>query len=52
MEMGLFEIKESSHVNGDGVNIVTKTPKVTGKGQQYFINRFLAQKDSEETAAE
>lgn len=52
MQQGLFEIKESSHVNGDGVNIVTKTPKVTGKGQQYFINRFLAQKDSEETAAE
>ena len=52
MQQGLFEIKESSHVNGDGVNIVTKTPKVTGKGQQYFINRYLAQKDSEETAAE
>lgn len=52
MQQGLFEIKESSHVNGDGVNIVTKTPKVTGKGQQYFINRFLAQKDSGETAAE
>ena len=45
MQQGLFEIKESSHVNGDGVNIVTKTPKVTGKGQQYFINKFLAKKD-------
>ena len=45
MEMGLFEIKESSHINGDGVNIVTKTSKVTGKGQQYFINKFLAKKD-------
>ena len=44
MEMGLFEIKESSHINGDGVNIVTKTSKVTGKGQQYFINKFLAKK--------
>ena len=41
MEMGLFKIKESSHVNGDGVTVVTKTPKVTGKGQQYFINKFL-----------
>ena len=46
MEMGLFEIKESSHINGDGVNIVTKTSKVTGKGQQYFINKFLAKKDA------
>ena len=45
MEMGLFEIRESSHINGDGVNIVTKTSKVTGKGQQYFINKFLAKKD-------
>ena len=42
MEMGLFKIKESSHVNGDGVTVVTKTPKVTGKGQQYFVNKFLA----------
>nr|WP_125707460.1 phage antirepressor KilAC domain-containing protein [Companilactobacillus zhongbaensis] len=41
MEMGLFKIKESSHVNSDGVTVVTKTPKVTGKGQQYFINKFL-----------
>lgn len=42
MELGLFEIKEGSYVNGSGVNITTKTPKVTGKGQQYFINKFLA----------
>jgi len=41
MNLGLFKIKESSHVNGDGVTVVTKTPKVTGKGQQYFINKFL-----------
>lgn len=41
MEMGLFEIKESSHINGNGVNVITKTPKVTGKGQQYFVNKFL-----------
>ena len=38
MEMGLFEIKESTHLNGDGLNVISKTPKVTGKGQQYFIN--------------
>lgn len=41
MEMNLFEIKEGSYINGDGVNITTKTTKVTGKGQQYFINKFL-----------
>jgi len=41
MDMGLFKIKESSHVNGNGVTVVTKTPKVTGRGQQYFINKFL-----------
>lgn len=41
MELDLFEIKEGSYVNGSGVNITTKTPKITGKGQQYFINKFL-----------
>jgi anti-repressor protein len=43
MEMGLFEIKESTHLNGDGLNVISKTPKVTGKGQQYFINKFMKQ---------
>lgn len=42
MEMGLFEIKESVHVDGNGCNKITRTPKVTGKGQEYFINKFLA----------
>lgn len=41
MEMGLFEIKEGSYTNGNGVNIITKTTKVAGKGQVYFINKFL-----------
>ena len=41
MNMGLFRIKESTHVSGDGVVKITKTPKVTGKGQQYFVNKFL-----------
>lgn len=41
MELGLFEIKESTHLNGNGCNVTTRTPKVTGKGQQYFINKFL-----------
>ncbi len=40
MERGLFEIKEGSYLNGDGVNVVTKTTKVTGKGQIYFINKL------------
>lgn len=42
MERGLFEIKESTHLDGNGCNITTKTTKVTGKGQQYFINLFLS----------
>jgi len=41
MELGLFEIKEHNHINSNGVNVTTKTPKVTGKGQQYFISKFL-----------
>ena len=46
MELELFEIKESSHVNSDGVTRITKTPKVTGKGQQYFVNKFLSEKSA------
>lgn len=41
MEMGLFEIKETNIQHPDGHVTVTKTSKVTGKGQQYFINKFL-----------
>ena len=41
MEIGLFEIKESVHIDGNGCNRITRTPKVTGKGQQYFVNKFL-----------
>lgn len=41
MEMGLFEIKETSVTHADGHVTVNKTPKVTGKGQQFFINEFL-----------
>lgn len=47
MEMGLFEIKESTHINGNGCNILTRTPKATGKGQVYFVNKFLG-KESED----
>lgn len=41
MEMGLFEVKESTVNNPDGSVRINKTTKVTGKGQQYFINKFL-----------
>ncbi len=41
MNMGLFEIKESTHIDGNGCNIVTRTPKATGRGQIYFVNKFL-----------
>lgn len=41
MELGLFEIKETSISHADGHTSINKTPKVTGKGQQYFINKFL-----------
>lgn len=41
MDLGLFEIKESTYQNADGSVKITKTPKVTGKGQAYFINKFL-----------
>lgn len=41
MELGLFEVKERSIANPDGSVRITKTTKVTGKGQQYFINHYL-----------
>ena len=41
MELGLFEIKESTVNNPDGSFRINRTTKVTGKGQQYFINRFV-----------
>lgn len=43
VEQGLFEIKESTIQNPDGSVRITKTPKVTGKGQIYFINKFLGE---------
>lgn len=47
MEMKLFEIKETAITHSDGHISVSKTPKVTGKGQQYFINIFLNQEEEE-----
>ena len=41
MNMELFEIKESTHIDGNGCNIVTRTPKATGKAQIYFVNKFV-----------
>ena len=40
MELGLFEIKETSITHSDGHVTISKTPKVTGKGQIYFVNKF------------
>lgn len=45
MELGLFEIKETTITHSDGHTTISKTTKVTGKGQQYFINKFLKDKD-------
>lgn len=41
IDMGLFEIKESTVQNPDGSVRITRTPKVTGKAQIYFVNKFL-----------
>jgi len=43
MENGWLEIKERAIHNPDGSVRLTRTPKVTGRGQQYFINRYLKQ---------
>lgn len=42
MELGLFEIKETTITHSDGHIHVSKTPKVTGKGQVYFVNLFVS----------
>lgn len=47
MELDLFEITERTVNNPDGSIRTTKTPKVTGKGQQYFINKFLNTEDKQ-----
>ena len=41
VNMGLLEVKETVITNPDGSTRVTRTPKVTGKGQQYFVNKYL-----------
>lgn len=41
MELGLFKIKETAINHSDGHVSISKTPKVTGKGQQYFVDKYL-----------
>ena len=45
MELGLFKIKENAITHSDGHVTITKTTKVTGKGQQYFVNKFVVGED-------
>lgn len=47
MELGLFEVKETTVTHSDGHVTISKTTKVTGKGQQYFINKFLQNKGAD-----
>ncbi len=51
MERELFEIKETAISHGDGHTSINKTPKVTGKGQIYFINLFLGTQDNSDQDA-
>ena len=46
MNLGILEFTESTYVSNSGKIIVTKTSKVTGKGQIYFVNKFLQDLDS------
>lgn len=47
MELGLFKIKETSITHPDGHVTVSKTPKITGKGQRYFVNLFLGKEQEQ-----
>jgi len=47
MELGLFKVKETAITHSDGHVTISKTTKVTGKGQQYFINLFLGERISD-----
>lgn len=46
MELGLFRIKETAVTHSDGHVTISRTPKVTGKGQRYFINRYGLKHDA------
>lgn len=52
MEMGLFKVKERTIVNPDGSVRLTRTTLVTGKGQIYFVNKFMKLKAAEDKAQE
>lgn len=45
LELGVAEIKERTHNNPDGSIRISRTPKITGKGQIYFVNKFLGMKE-------
>ena len=47
VEQGLFEVKESNVQNPDGSVRITRTTKITGKGQLYFVNKFLGRENAE-----
>lgn len=47
MELGLFEIKETTITHSDGHITINKTAKVTGKGRVYFVNKFLSERKGE-----
>lgn len=52
MDLGLFKIKETSITHSDGHISISKTTKVTGKGQQFFVNYFLSKAGKEPQNAE
>lgn len=43
---GWFEVKEGTRINSEGVSVITRTPKITGKGQIYFVNLFAKESNS------
>ncbi len=45
-EHGLIDVKESTHIMPDGTIRQTFTPKITGKGQKYFVNKFLSKREA------
>ncbi|MDY2637608.1 MAG: phage antirepressor KilAC domain-containing protein [Phascolarctobacterium sp.] len=51
IEQGIFIIKENVTTDNRGKELITRTPMVTGKGQRYFISKFLETKDEEALAA-
>jgi len=51
MELGLFKVKETAVTHSDGHVTISKTPKVTGKGQQYFLDRYLGQASTRAVAS-